>query len=649
MRFKAETFERALVYGSLFIPFGLLFKIVPREVWGLCLMFSVLAFFLERKNFFFPRLFINLSGIVFITLFFLTVNLSNFLENSLRTLLFLLSLKLLEKKGLRDYFQIYLLEFLILAGASYFYTHISFFLLLLLQIFHTGYALYFHLYLAESEARVLHLREIRGGLLWFGALLCLSLMLSAIFFVSLPRLKVPLFNLAPAKEEKARTGFTDKIRLGTFSEIQESSRRVLRLVFEEGRPIYPESLYFRVMVYDYFDGRTWQRREGLKETLPDKNPFGKVLKGLIYLEQDMEGYLPVPEDTEAVKGIDGVRAFADRVFRLETPHLYPLRYEVLLRRGADSTSEVEELSPYLQVPEIEERVIELARRLKGKDEEETLRKILSYFQQEGFRYSLTRLPLTQRPMESFLFETKRGNCEYFAGATALLLRLNGIPARVIGGFRGAIYQERGGYYLVEERFAHSWVETWIKGKWLRIDPSPSASFLLFRKKQGLTERLRLYLDWINFYYTRFILDFDISKQKRLFSLFKGEVQRASKEGAKELTLQVLKERLKTGAFILLFMGILVVFLRYRRELAWFTPVEKRFLHSLFKELKKRGYEREKSEGLFELAEKIKDATLREEVLRFVILYTEYSYKDRAFDKEALKRLRECLKRLQGLR
>lgn len=648
MRLKTETFERTLVYGSLFIPYGLLFQIVPREVWGLCLMFSALALFLERRNFFFPRLFINLSGVAFIALFFLTVNLSNFLENSLRTLMFLLSLKFLEKKGLRDYFQIYLIEILILAGASYFYTHFSFFLLLLLQIFYTGYALYFHLYTAESEARVLHLREIRKGLVWFGALLSLSLLLSAVFFVSLPRLKAPLFNLAPAREEKARTGFTDKIRLGAFSEIQESSRRVLRLIFEEERPLHPENLYFRVMVYDYFDGRTWQRKEK-KEIRTERKPSGRALKGLIYLEQDMEGYLPVPENTEEVRGIEGVRAFADRVFKLETPHYYPLKYEVLLKRNAPLSSEEEELSSYLQVPEVEERVVELSRRLKGRDEEETLRKTLSHFQQEGFHYSLSRLPLTQRPMETFLFETKRGNCEYFAGATALLLRLNGIPARVIGGFRGAIYQERGGYYLVEERFAHSWVEAWIKGEWLRIDPSPSASYLIFRKDQGLRERIRLYLDWINFYYTRFILDFDFARQKRLFSLFKSELLKGSKEEAKESTFPGLLERLKIGVIILLLIGILALFLKYRRELAWFLPAEKRLLHSFLKELKRRGYERDKSEGLFELAEKIKDVTLRDEAMRFVTLYTEYSYKDRAFDKEALKRLRECLRKLQGLR
>lgn len=645
MNLKRVHFEQILVYGSLLIPFGLLFKILSLEVWGLCLALSFLAFFLERRKTFFPRFFINLAGIIFIAFFFWTVNLSNFLENALRTILFLLSLKLLEKKTLRDFFQIYLLEFLILAGVSYFYAHFAFFILLIIQVFYVGYALFFHLYMLESEAEVLTLKEIRGGFLWFGALLWATLFFSGIFFVSLPRLKSPLFNLAKGQEEKAKTGFTSQIRLGAFSEIQESSRKILRLSFEEGKVLNPDSLYFRVMVYDYFDGRAWQRRHTPQEMPAERGITGRPFKGTIYLEEDLEGYLPVPEGTSALRKLEGVRAFTDGVYKLDLPSFYPLRYEILLFKGIKPYIEEKDLSSYLQVPQVDEKVHALAEKLKGKNEEETIKKILSHFQQGGYQYSLTKLPITQKPLETFLFETKRGNCEYFAGATALLFRLNGIPSRVVGGYRGAIYQGRGGYYLVEERFAHSWVEAWVNASWLRIDPSPSASYLFFSQNQGLAYKMKLYLDWLNFYYTKIILDFDFSKQKRLFESFKSVLLKRSQE--REFSFKGLKDWLKIALSVLGLVILLAVLFKNRRDFFW--SGEKRLLYQFFKELKRRGYPRGESEGLFELAEKIKDDTLREEVLRFANLYSEYSYKDRPFDKEALKRLRGCLKKLQSLR
>ncbi|BAU23817.1 transglutaminase [Caldimicrobium thiodismutans] len=655
MNIKKFSFEQVLVYGSLLIPFGLLFKVISIEAWGICLFLSSLAFFLERGKIFFPRLFINLAGILFIALFFLTVNLSNFLENALRTLLFLLSLKLLEKKALRDFFQIYLLEFLILAGASYFYTHFTFFILLILQIFYVGYALFFHLYMVEMEVKTISWRELRGGVIWFGVLLWASLFLSGVFFIGLPRLKTPLFNLAKNPEEKAKTGFTNQIRLGVFSEIQESARKVLRLSFEEGKVLNPDSLYFRVMVYDYFDGRSWQRKY-IPEEIPGKGDItGRAFKGTIYLEEDLEGYLPVPDGTMVVRKLEGVRTFADGVFKLDTPLIYPLRYEILLLKETNSYAEdlplqsSGNLAPYLQVPHVDERVLSLAKRLKGKDAEETIKKTLGYFQQEGFRYSLTKLPLTQKPLETFLFETKRGNCEYFAGATALLFRLNGIPSRVIGGYKGAIYHERGGYYLVEERFAHSWVEAWLNGRWLRVDPSPSASFVLLSQNQGLLYKIKLYLDWINFYYTKIILDFDFSKQKRLLNLFKSDLLKRTQKDGKEFSFSGLKGWLKVALIVFGVVIFLAVLFKHKKELPFFWSSEKRLLYLFLKELKKMGYPKLESEGLFELAEKIKNATLREEVLRFISLYSEYSYKDRPFDKEVLKRLRECLKRLQSLR
>ena len=56
-----------------------------------------------------------------------------------------------------------------------------------------------------------------------------------------------------------------------------------------------------------------------------------------------------------------------------------------------------------------------------------------------------------------------------------MLRINGIPARLVGGYRGGYYNDVGQYYIVPQKYAHAWVEAYVKPKgWVRLDPTPAA-------------------------------------------------------------------------------------------------------------------------------------------------------------------------------
>jgi hypothetical protein len=78
------------------------------------------------------------------------------------------------------------------------------------------------------------------------------------------------------------------------------------------------------------------------------------------------------------------------------------------------------------------------------------------------------------PVLDFLTRSKKGHCEYFASAMALLSRSVGIPARVIGGYRVGEVNPLGGYHIVRERNAHAWVEAWVDGAgWKTFDPTPA--------------------------------------------------------------------------------------------------------------------------------------------------------------------------------
>jgi transglutaminase-like putative cysteine protease len=90
----------------------------------------------------------------------------------------------------------------------------------------------------------------------------------------------------------------------------------------------------------------------------------------------------------------------------------------------------------------------------------------------GFSYDEDP-PRSPYPIESFLFSARRGYCQQFAGAMALLLRMGGLPARVAAGFATGDYEAALHQYVVSDTDAHAWVEVWFPGYgWVRFDPTP---------------------------------------------------------------------------------------------------------------------------------------------------------------------------------
>ncbi|MEA2373665.1 MAG: protein-glutamine gamma-glutamyltransferase [Thermoleophilaceae bacterium] len=122
------------------------------------------------------------------------------------------------------------------------------------------------------------------------------------------------------------------------------------------------------------------------------------------------------------------------------------------------------------------RTYELARRLAaGQATQYDVVKRVQDYLERGFSYD-ERPPLRRYPLEAFLFRDKVGYCQQFSGAMALLLRMNGIPARVAGGFAPGVADKAGHEYRVSDLDAHSWVEVWFTGiGWVPFDPTPSAA------------------------------------------------------------------------------------------------------------------------------------------------------------------------------
>jgi transglutaminase-like putative cysteine protease len=122
------------------------------------------------------------------------------------------------------------------------------------------------------------------------------------------------------------------------------------------------------------------------------------------------------------------------------------------------------------------RTYELARRLgQGQPTTYDRVKAIQSYLQRGFEYS-ERPPVRRYPLASFLFDDRIGYCQQFSGAMALMLRMNGIPARVAGGFTPGNFDHQAKEYVVRDLDAHSWVEVWFAGiGWVPFDPTPSLS------------------------------------------------------------------------------------------------------------------------------------------------------------------------------
>jgi hypothetical protein len=226
-----------------------------------------------------------------------------------------------------------------------------------------------------------------------------------------------------------------------------------------------------------------------------------------------------------------------------------LREGDLVQRTAVSPQELREA---LELPEnTDPRIYQLAARLaeRTSSPEEKLERTVSYLQHE-YHYELRVGKFhTSQPVAEFLFEKKKGYCQYFASAGAVLLRLEGVPTRYVSGFHVTGNNRSGDHYVVRELDAHAWIESYIPGQgWVQADPTPAAEYDSLHA--GLSQgRLASALEWSRAKIAEFLVH------------FRGEDWRA---GPRWLWMQMWKF---FRAFSLTASGVLAVTL-----LAWLLRV-----------------------------------------------------------------------------
>lgn len=592
-----------------------------------------LSAWLDFRKISISRKILTVFSIVVILYFFVRIGTEDLIGQIMEALFVLMGIKFLERKEVRDFMQIYALALFVLAGLGLMTPGMAFVAYLLIFFFLLSLSLIFLTFYSQDPNLELTNRTIRTMIarcLWIPLL---AIPLSTVMFVILPRTSYPILTFLN-RADKARSGFTDNVRLGQVSDIQEDERVVFRATMDR---IDEGSLYWRGVTLDHFDGTSWRKgaRKGLYSNAGGRNITGKPVNQTIYLEP-YENSCLFALDKPVYMDLRRVRKNDDLTFTIPGFVERRIRYASLSIVSATIPEETIDLKTYLQLPaNLSPLIVSLAKSLAVRgDKAATLQRVLDHLGSSRYAYTLKGLPLSKNPLESFFFDSPSGNCEYFASAMAVLLRVNDIPSRLVGGYRGGYYNKMGKYYLVPQKNAHVWVEAHIPGKgWVRYDPTP-ASTDAFSAASGnsMFLRLRMVFDTINYYWYGVVLTYNLERQISITRTLMSELRKPS------ISLSVQQRKvLKYSGISILSFGLIV--------LVWFLvksvkPPETVLLNRFLKRLSAAGYEKQKSEGLEEFLSRIPDEELRNSSLEFVREYEKIYYGDGRFTPEDLKRLKQ---------
>ncbi|HEY8888357.1 MAG TPA: DUF3488 and DUF4129 domain-containing transglutaminase family protein [Gallionella sp.] len=303
-------------------------------------------------------------------------------------------------------------------------------------------------------------------------LLLQALPLTLILFILFPRVQGPLWGLP--QDAYASTGLDDRMSPGSLSRLSLSEAVAFRVVYND-KPPRRDQMYWRGPVLWNFDGRTWTPGRTAYSVAPKFTELGQPIDYVVTLEPHNKHWLFALDVPDKLS----VTATLTDDFQLlrKDPVNARLRYAARsnLVYHANLQESERQLKRALQLPgQFDPRARQLAAewRAASKDNADIVRTALSYFNKQGFVYTLEAPPLGVNSIDDFLFSTKQGFCEHYASAFVFLMRAANVPARVVTGYLGGEYNDAGNYYIVRQSDSHAWAEVWLAGQgWVRVDPT----------------------------------------------------------------------------------------------------------------------------------------------------------------------------------
>ena len=478
-------------------------------------------------------------------------------------ILFLSIIKLLQSKGDRDWFFLYLITFfevLLAAGLTVSPKFLASLILYLLCALSTVVA--FEIQKARRKVtatqtrllvppdstlfRKLPMRLWRRRYLETRRLPLVSLGLLILIGI----LALPFFLIAPRTASSALkrggngvsgfVGFSDNVTLGQIGELKQNDEIFMHVRVEGNEAMPPSGLHWRGIALDQFTGKGWKKSELAERSEKRESATGffqlgttedasRVTKQTFFVE---------PVDTSILFGAPRVLAIQGRLpyLRVDSegavqtrPHDQErLAYKVYsdtsepnaISLRADRLIYLVESERYLKLPDgfdprignLAREVIRNARATNGYDQARAIENHL----RTNYSYSLQMKAGGPDPLSDFLFNVRAGHCEYYATAMAVMLRTQGIASRVVNGFLGGEFNEAAGAYTVRQSDAHSWVEVYFPqtNSWVTFDPTPSAGRAP-RERSGLTGYLSKYSEALELMWFQYVVGYDKQEQRSL--------------------------------------------------------------------------------------------------------------------------------------
>ncbi len=507
-----------------------------------------------RREFAIPERWITLLTVIYVFVFiadyfFLS---RSFLTSSVHLVLFTMVVRLFSLQKTRDHYMLAVLSFLMVlaaavltVGSMFLFSFAAFLLVavvtfVLMEMRHSVSSEQTH---AQDPRIAAPNRRMAYGLMAIAPVLMLMVMAgSFLIFFLLPRISSRYLS-AYTPTSDVSTGFSDRVQLGRIGQIQQSSAVVMHIEIQDdiqGR----YDLKWRGIALNTFDGKVWSNSfeqmqlrpssdgnyrlasSSLSNSIVQHNGAGtpgRVIRYRVLMEPLGTNVFFLAEKARSLRGNFrqvGVDA-GEAVYDLDTDH--PVnRYDAESQLPAIDSDELRasannstaDMDAYLTLPPLDPRVPKLAEDVTAQASSNYDKALaLEQYLSTHFGYTL-ELPrrLAPDPLANFLFERKRGHCEYFASSMAVMLRSLHIPSRIVTGFRGGEFNDLTGQYVIRGSDAHSWVEAYFPGTgWISFDPTPAGN----SATQGSWSRMQIYLDAAASFWREWVINYDVTHQRTL--------------------------------------------------------------------------------------------------------------------------------------
>jgi len=475
---------------------------------------------------------------------------------------FLAVVKILTARTTRDHLYTAVIAFLELVAAAILSVSFNFF------VFLTLYLLFAIAALTSGEMRRsmrqagvapagrTSLRRFHSRLaaLSFSVTLGILAMTAALFFI-LPRTADVAFSRLLARRMRL-PGFSNQVNLGDFGEMKTTSRPVMHIRIWGPQ----QALKWRGGALIDFDGKRWSNTTGrgrlaVTDGSVELVPSGERLPGRMLdyevafdeVSTDALFFAGTPENVQRLR-VRAIYPSEGGVYRLGSAPAPGFHYEAysVLEESPDFAAPIypppklplEARERYLQLPTLDSRIPALAHQWTNnfQTELERVRAVERHLRHDyGYTLELPNRELAD-PLAHFLFERRKGHCEYFASAMTVMLRTVGIPARLATGFQSGVYNSMTGLWLIRASDAHTWVEAWIPGHgWTTFDPTPPDP----NQSLPLMAQLGLYFDAAQIFWQQWVVAYDAGQQ--------GSLADRMEQGARRMGIHWLDSVESAGA------------------------------------------------------------------------------------------------------